>query len=101
MSDDYKVELNLTHKEYGRAELVTHIGIAYGFFGVESTDQVIKRIFLSGLIGAEYAVLGGSDHGSSGTVQAAILGFLEKDLPNPSAELVATYLLERFKQDPP
>jgi hypothetical protein len=40
MSDGYKIELNLTHKEYGRAELVTHLGIAYGFFGVESTDDV-------------------------------------------------------------
>ena len=65
MSDAYKVELNLTHKEYGRVELVAHLGVAYGFFGGESTDDVIKRIFLSGLIGAEYAVLGGSDHGSS------------------------------------
>ena len=44
MSDNYDVVLHLTEEEYMRAELVANLGIAYGFFGEESTEEVIKRI---------------------------------------------------------
>jgi hypothetical protein len=96
MSDDYTVMLNLTEEEYARAELVAHLVSAYGFFGEESTEEVIKRIFITGLVAAEYSVLGGSDYGCEGSVQSAMLTFLGKDLPVPPQELVAKY-----KKNPP
>jgi hypothetical protein len=61
-SDSHVVELQLNQEEYTRAEFVANLGGAFGIFGDESTEEVIKRIFLSGLAQHDVHALDGEDH---------------------------------------
>lgn len=61
-SDLHVVELQLNQEEYTRAEFVANLGGAFGIFGDESTEEVIKRIFLSGLAQHDVHALDGEDH---------------------------------------
>ena len=42
-SDFHVVELQLNQEEYTRAEFVANLGAAFGIFGVESAEELVKK----------------------------------------------------------
>ena len=95
-SDFHVVEHQLNQEEYRRAEVVANLGGAFGIFGDESTEEVIKRIFLSGLAAVEFTVLGKCENNNMGTVQEAMMKELAKNFPEPPPELIAKYKKQKL-----